>query len=56
LERLAAQDLPELFHEMVAAEYPAALGHFNRLCDHEAFAPDIAPFMEKIDKRRAAAG
>ena len=55
LQSLAARDLPEIFHQAVAAEYPVALGHFTKLCAHEAFAPDIAPFMEKINKRRTAA-
>jgi glutathione S-transferase len=55
LERLAAQDLPEIFHVAVAAEYPSALDHFAKLCAHEAFAPDIAPFMEKLEKRRRTA-
>jgi elongation factor 1-gamma len=51
-ERLAEHDLPTIFHAGVAAKYPRALAHFDLLCAHEAFAPDIAPFMEKIDKRR----
>lgn len=54
-ERLAETDLPVIFRADVPASYPKALAHFERLCAHEAFAPDIAPFMEKIDKRRQMA-
>jgi len=54
LDRLAEHDLPTIFHDRVADEFPAAMGHFENLCGHQAFAPDIAPFMEKINKRRVA--
>jgi glutathione S-transferase len=55
LERLAEHELPTIFHDNVAADFPAAMSHFENLCAHEAFAPDIAPFMEKIERRREAA-
>ena len=55
LERLAARNLPEIFHGAVADDYPAALDHFARLRAHEAFAPDIEPFMEKLEMRRRTA-
>ena len=54
-ERLAGADLPVIFHSGIRAAYPRALDHFETLCAHPAFAPDIAPFMEKIDKRRLLA-
>ncbi|MDP7546755.1 MAG: glutathione S-transferase family protein [Alphaproteobacteria bacterium] len=54
-ERLAEHALPAILHAGIAASYPGALGHFDMLCNHQAFAPDIAPFMEKIDKRRRSA-
>ena len=55
LEQLAARNLPEIFNGTVADDYPAALDHFARLRAHEAFAPDIAPFMEKLEMRRRTA-
>ncbi len=54
-ERLAAQALPMIFHDGVAASYPRAMAHFKDLCARPAFAPDIAPFMEKIEARRQQA-
>ena len=54
-ERLAGADLPVIFHSGIRAAYPRALDHFETLCAHPAFAPDIAPFMEKIVKRRLLA-
>lgn len=54
-ERLAQAELAVIFHSGIRAVFPRALDHFETLCAHPAFAPDIAPFMEKIDKRRLAA-
>ena len=31
-----------------AAQYPRALAHYETLCTHQAFAPDIAPYREKL--------
>jgi glutathione S-transferase len=49
---LAAASLPPLWDEAVLrAAYPAALAHFGRLCAHEAFAPDLRPYLERLDER-----
>ena len=32
--------------------YPRAAAHYERLCAHEAFAPDVGPYLEKIAKRK----
>ncbi len=36
-----------------AERYPRAMAHYERLCEHEAFAPDVAPYLEKIRGRRS---
>jgi elongation factor 1-gamma len=35
------------------AEYPRAAAHFVRLLDHPAFAPDVRPYLQKLDARAA---
>ncbi len=32
--------------------YPRAAAHYAELCRHEAFAPDVTPYLEKIAKRK----
>ncbi len=32
-----------------ATQYPRAMAHYEKLCAHEAFAPDIAPYREKLN-------
>ena len=54
-ERLAEKNLPMILNGDVATLYPNAMAHFDDLCAHEAFAPDIAPFMEKMAARRQQA-
>jgi glutathione S-transferase len=51
-ERLAAAGLPLIADDQAREKYPGALAHFERLCDHPAFAPDITPFMEKLEEKR----
>ena len=34
----------------VDAEFPHAMAHFAKLAEHPAFAPDVMPYLEKIDK------
>jgi glutathione S-transferase len=49
---LAAASLPPLWDEtQLRQTYPRALTHFARLCAHEAFAPDLGPYLEKLDER-----
>ena len=40
--------LEPLFSESLPAAFPRALAHFERLCAHPAFAPDLAPYLEKL--------
>ena len=46
--RLAALDLQPILASHGAREYPRAFAHFNRLRRHEAFAPDLAPYLGKL--------
>jgi glutathione S-transferase len=34
---------------VLRGSYPRALAHFERLCAHAAFAPDLGPYLEKLD-------
>ncbi len=45
-ERLQADD--PIFHPALAETYPRALAHFERLCAHEAFKPELGPYMAKL--------
>jgi elongation factor 1-gamma len=40
---------PILSSQLVAA-YPGAMTHFKKLSNHPAFAPDVLPYLEKIEK------
>ena len=48
---LADNGLDLVFHAGVEAEYPKAMAHFVKLSEHEAFAPDVKPYLEKLQKR-----
>ena len=48
---LADNGLDLIFHAGAEAAYPRALAHFTKLSEHEAFAPDVQPYMEKLHKR-----
>jgi glutathione S-transferase len=37
-----------IMDEQTAAQYPRAMAHYETLCAHQAFAPDIAPYREKL--------
>lgn len=53
--RLTQAGLSMIFNSGAAVSYPLAMAHFERLCLHPAFSPDIAPFMKKIEARRQQA-
>lgn len=40
--------LPPLFGDELRAAFPRALAHFDRLCAHPAFAPDLGPYLAKL--------
>ena len=51
-ERNLADKLAEIDRECVTGSetdetYPRVTAFFDRLCQHEAFAPDVLPYLEK---------
>jgi len=48
---LSEAGLTPLYSDELRETYPRALAHFARLCAHEAFAPDLGPYLEKLDSR-----
>lgn len=51
LGKLAAAGLSPMVAAPVRARFPLAFAHFDRLSAHPAFAPDIGPFMARLDER-----
>ena len=45
--------LPPLYGEELREMYPRAFAHFEHLCAHAAFAPDLGPYLEKLAAREA---
>lgn len=52
---LAAKGLMPILHDGIARDYPRAWAHYERLCGHPAFAPDVAPYLDRIDRAVARA-
>ena len=46
--------VPILDTALIDAAYTQAVGHFTRLRKHPAFAPDVEPYLEKIERAIAA--
>lgn len=51
-ERIFAEKLGEIDRECISGSetdemYPHVTAYFDRLCRHEAFAPDVLPYLEK---------
>ncbi|MGR8920372.1 MAG: glutathione S-transferase family protein [Gammaproteobacteria bacterium] len=51
-EPLEAAGLEPLTEATLAETFPRALAHFDALCAHAAFAPDLAPYLEKLHAAR----
>lgn len=47
-ERLAELGLSPCFDDTTRERFPAASAHYDSLCRHEAFAPDLAPYLAKL--------
>ena len=43
--------LEPLWSEALRASFPRALAHFDRLCAHPAFAPELGPYLAKLSLR-----
>jgi glutathione S-transferase len=41
--------LEPVLHSRIDAAYPRAMAHFEKLSNHSAFAPDVLPYLEKIE-------
>lgn len=52
--KLAAQGWPPLYGDGLEKRFPRALAHFTRLCKHEAFTPDLGPYLRKLEQRAAS--
>jgi glutathione S-transferase len=50
---IEAKGLTPFLSATVEATYPRAFGHFNRLCAHPAFAPDVGPYMKQLAAKAA---
>lgn len=50
-ERLAEQGLAPLFDDATRERFPLASAHYDRLVAHEAFAPDLEPYLAKLESR-----
>ena len=48
---LAEAGLGPLWSEALRTSFPRALAHFDRLCAHPAFAPDLGPYLAKLSLR-----
>jgi len=48
---LAEASLEPLWSDALATTFPRALAHFDRLCAHPAFAPDLGPYLAKLSLR-----
>ncbi len=49
-QTLANHKLSPIFRDDLSSEFPLALDHYQKLCDQEAFAPDVAPYVEKLNQ------
>jgi elongation factor 1-gamma len=47
---LKTRGLESILNPSVDADFPRAMAHFARLSKHPAFAPDVVPYLEKIEK------
>jgi elongation factor 1-gamma len=45
---LANLGLSPIVHDALAETFPLAMAHYEKLCAHVAFAPDIAPYREAL--------
>ena len=39
-----------ILNAAVEAEFPHAMSHFTKLSKHPAFAPDVEPYLAKLEK------
>jgi glutathione S-transferase len=54
LQGLESKSLEPILGASVDAEFPRAFAHFYRLSKHWAFAPDVEPYLKKIESSKQA--
>jgi hypothetical protein len=42
--------LEPILKPSIDEEFPRAMAHFMKFSNHPAFAPDVVPYLEKIEK------
>ena len=47
-DKLQALDVEPIFNDRREDIYPKAIAHFERLCRHEAFKPDVEPYLQSL--------
>lgn len=52
-KELASRGLEAILHSKVDKQYPLAFAHFEKLSADPAFAPDVMPYLKKIEKAAA---
>jgi glutathione S-transferase len=52
---LLKKSLDPILRAGVNTEYPLAFAHFTRLSKHPAFAPDVEPYLKKIESSQGSA-
>jgi glutathione S-transferase len=53
-DELLKKGLGPILHAGIDAEFPRAFSHFSRLSKHRGFAPDVEPYLKKIESHRPA--
>jgi glutathione S-transferase len=51
ISEVESKGLKPILHKQVEAEFPLAFAHFARLRKHPAFAPDVEPYLTKIENK-----
>src|SRR5260370_778675 len=49
---LAKRGLTPILSDTWPQEFPGASAHFGRLIGHPAFAPDVGPYLQKLERNR----
>ena len=50
---LAEHGLKPILQDGITADYPRAMAHYDRLCGHAAFEPDVGPYLAKLAAKAA---
>src|SRR5271170_5506822 len=52
-KELQKRGFEPMLNDRLEAEFPRAMAHFAKLSKHPAFAPDVAPYLAKLEERAA---